>query len=153
MRVANSLSPKAILQADFIHFITFLMNLISLWNQSEFLSDPRLLPGQSGKLSKNDQKDSKYWADLNITHAREAVKKITWIKTLPEWKNIFYFPWDQGGLPKLYFYCVIFPFNPGVEMKFPLFFVWRLPWGGLMVTGDMTVRYTVQTGHTCHHSY
>ena len=81
--VANYLSPKAILQADFIHFITLLMNLISQWNQSEFHSDPRLLPGQSGKLSKNDQKDSKYCVglktcepDLNITNVREALKNL-----------------------------------------------------------------------------
>ena len=55
-----------------------LMNLISQWNQSELsftLNIQSLLPDQSGKLSKNDQKDSKYCVglktcepDLNITN-------------------------------------------------------------------------------------
>ena len=106
--VANYLSPKAILQADFIHFITFLMNLISLWNQSEFLSDPRLLPGQSGKLSKNDQKDSKYWVDLNITHAREAVKKSLGLKRYQNGKTSFIFLEIRGGTSQNYIPIVLF---------------------------------------------
>ena len=65
--LAKNLSPKAILQADFIHFINLLMNLISQWNQSEFHSDLSLLPDQSGKLSKNDQKDSKYCVGLKTS--------------------------------------------------------------------------------------
>ena len=73
------------------------MNLISLWNQSEFLSDPRLLPGQSGKLSKNDQKDSKYWVDLNITHAREAVKKKLGLKRLQNGITSFIFLEIRGA--------------------------------------------------------
>ena len=80
------------------------MNLISLWNQSEFLSDPRLLPGQSGKLSKNDQKDSKYWVDLNITHSREAVKKnhLDLNVTRME-KHLLFSLRSGGGPPKIIF--------------------------------------------------
>ena len=69
------------------------MNLISQWNQSEFHSDLRLLLGQPGKLSKNDQKDSKSCVglktcepDLTITNVGEDLKTktINWIFHLDE---------------------------------------------------------------------
>ena len=116
MLVANYLSPKAILQADFIHFITFLMNLISQWNQSEFLSDHSHCQASQESCQKMIKRISNTVClktckpGLNIILMLEMYNKnkfmefSMWIKTYKEWNNIYII---------IYFYGVNFPFNPG----------------------------------------